>query len=277
MNSVMCCRNCKFLFYFMVMLFFAGIGPLRADSLEDHVQALEGYDVYESLAKSDWPVPYPRMSNQDLYKISEYVVGQGYKYFSVSPEPPKDGLYLRPDMWQFFLDGKEVVIIASDVIPEKSKWYVWDARRIYRRTRFRLGYKNERKKALKKIDEELKKTPEDMRLLSNKAAVLSEQARYEGKGLTDYFNALKQLIQARLKRGDLLDLDTDLNQFMEVAICSDHETEYLDVLTLMPSGQAATRKLARKRYDSKRLIYSDPDEKKALCRTYGSFDDSKKP
>ena len=45
----------------------------------------------------------------------------------------------------------------------------------------------------------------------------------------------------------------------------------------MPAGQAETRKLARKRYDNKKLLFVDPDEKKALCRTYGSSDDDKKP
>ncbi|MFH1800532.1 MAG: hypothetical protein ABH891_06785 [Candidatus Omnitrophota bacterium] len=266
----------RFLFCFVVMLFFAGTSLLRADFLEDQIKAMESYDIYDSLAKSEWPVPSPRMSNRDLYRISEYVVGQGYQYFSVSPKLPKSGLGLRPDMWQFFLEGKEVVILAYDAIPKKSKWYVWDARKIYRRARNRLGYRGEREKALREIDEELKRNPGDISVLSRKAGILSERARYERKGVTDYFDALKQLILARMKRGDILDLDTDLNPFMEVAVCADRESEYLDALTLMPAGQVETRKLARKRYDNKQLLFIDPDEKKELCRVYGSFDDSKK-
>ncbi len=269
-------RNYKFFSYLVIILFLAGANPLLADSLDDHVQALEGYDIYEALVKSDWPVPSPRMSNKDLYKISEYVVGQGYPYFSVSPELPKGGLDLRPDMWQFFLEGKEVVIIANDVIPKKSKWYVWDAKRIYRKARNRLGYRDERKNALIEINQEVKRNPEDINALSRKAAVLSEKVKYEGEELTDYFYALKQLIQAKLKRGDLLDPGTDLGEFMDVAICSDHESEYLDVLNLMPPGQAETRKSEEKKYNNKRLEFCDPDEKKILCRVYGAFTNSKK-
>lgn len=269
--------NCKILFCFMVLLFFAGAGLLWADSLEDQVKVLDSYDIYDSLVKTEWPVPSPRMSNKDLYRISEYVVGQGYQYFAVSPEPPKYGPEPRPDIWQFFLEGKEVAIIAYDAIPKKSKWYVWDAKKVYRRARYYLGLRNERGKALREIDEELKRSPGDISLLSRKAAIFSERARYERKGMTDYFDALRALMLARMKRGDVLDLDTDLNQFMEVAVCADRESEYLDTLTLMPPGQAETRKLARKRYDNKKLLFVDPDEKKALCRTYGSSTDSKKP
>lgn len=270
-------KNYKILFCSIVVLFFSGGDLLRADSLGEHVQALESYDIYESLVKTEWPIPSPRMSNKDLYRISEYVVGQGYRYFSVSPEPPKDGPVLRSDRGQFFLEGKEVVIIASDEIPKKSKWYVWDAKRIYRRARIRLGYRDEREKALRKLDEELKRNPGDIAALSRKATILSEKARYERQGIEDYFNALKELILARMKRGDALDLDTDLNSFMEVAVCADRESEYLDTLTLMPPEQAETRRLARKKYDNKKLLFVDPDEKKTLCRTYGSSDDNKKP
>ena len=138
-NKIMSLRNCKILFCFTILLFFTGAGLLWAYSLEEQVKAMDGYDIYDSLTKTEWPVPSPRMSNKDLYKISEYVVGQGYQYFAVSPELPKGDANLRPNVWQLFLEGKEVMILAYDVIPEKSNWYVWDAKKVYRRARFHLG------------------------------------------------------------------------------------------------------------------------------------------
>jgi hypothetical protein len=259
------------------MLLLAGADLFGAYSLEEQMQAMESYDIYESLTKTEWPIPTPRLSNKDLYKISEYVVGQGYRYFAVSPEPPKGDANLRPNTWQLFLENKEVMIKAYDAVPEKSKWYVWDARKLYRKARKRLGYRGEREKALREIDQELQRDPGDINLLSRKAAIWSEKARYERVGIADYFDALRALIMARMKKGDVLSVDTDLNPFMEVAVCADREPEYLDTLTLMPPGQAETKKLARKKYDNKKLLFVDPDEKKELCRTYGSSDESKKP